>query len=80
MILSNTEILNKIDWHQFCLLINQFFITFFCQFIFINVKMSKDSSFNYYQDNKERQQKKACERYQSLSKEDKEKKWQYGKF
>ena len=42
--------------------------------------MSKDSSFNYYQDNKERQQKKACERYQSLSKEDKEKKWQYGKF
>ena len=36
--------------------------------------MSKDSSAKYNQDNKERQQKKACERYQSLSKEEKEKK------
>ena len=36
--------------------------------------MSKDSSAKYYQDNKERLQKKARERYQSLSKEEKEKK------
>ena len=35
--------------------------------------MSKDSSAKYYQDNKERLQKKARERYQSLSKEEKEK-------
>ena len=31
----------------------------------------------YYQENKERLQKKACERYQNLSKEEKEKKQQY---
>ena len=36
--------------------------------------MSKDSSVN----NKERLQKKAHERYQSLSKEEKEKKQQFG--
>ena len=35
--------------------------------------MSKDSSAKYYQNNKERLQKKSCERYQSLSKEEKEK-------
>ena len=29
--------------------------------------MSKDSSFKYYQDNKERLQKKASERFQNLS-------------
>ena len=40
--------------------------------------MSKDSLAKDYQDNKERLQKKACERYQSLSKEEKEKKQQYG--
>ena len=39
--------------------------------------MSKNSSAKYYQDNKERLQKKACERYQSLYKEEKEKKLQY---
>ena len=38
--------------------------------------MSKDSSAKYYQDNKERLQKKAREGHQSLSKE--EKKRQYG--
>ena len=42
------------------------------------IKMSKDSLAKYYQDNKERLQKKACERCQSLSKEEKEKKQQYG--
>ena len=31
--------------------------------------MSKDSSAKYYQNNKERLQKEACETYQSLSKE-----------
>ena len=36
--------------------------------------MSKDSSAKYYQNNKERIQKKAYERYQSLSTEEKEKK------
>ena len=39
--------------------------------------MSKDSSAKYYQNNKERLPKKACERYQSLSKEEEEKKQQY---
>ena len=40
--------------------------------------MPKNSSAKYYQENKERLQKKACERYQILSKEEKEKKQQYG--
>ena len=41
--------------------------------------MSKDISTKYYQNNKERlQKKKTRERYQSLSKEEKEKKQQYG--
>ena len=35
--------------------------------------MSKNSSAKYYQDNKERLQKKTIERYQNLSKEEKEK-------
>ena len=41
--------------------------------------MSKNLSAEYYQENKERLQKKACERYQNLFKEDKEKKQQYGR-
>ena len=42
---------------------NSFFI-----FCFTYVKMSKNSSAKYYQENKERlQKKKVCERYQSLS-------------
>ena len=36
--------------------------------------MSKDSSTKYYQNNKERLQQKVLERYQSLSKEEKENK------
>ena len=40
--------------------------------------MSKNSSAKYYQENKERLQKKFCERYQSLSKKEKGKKQQYG--
>ena len=35
--------------------------------------MSKDSSYKYYQDSKERLQTKACERYQRLFKEEEEK-------
>ena len=41
--------------------------------------MSKNISAEYYQENKERLQKKARERYKNLSKEDKEKKRQYGR-
>ena len=36
--------------------------------------MSKKLSAKYYQVNKKKATKKACERYQNLSKEDKEKK------
>ena len=36
--------------------------------------MSRDLPAKYYQDNKERLQKKARERYQNFSKEEKEKK------
>ena len=39
--------------------------------------MSKNLSAKYYQENKERLEKKARERYQNLSKEEKEKKRQY---
>ena len=52
---------------------NNFFINFFTY-----IKMSKNSSAKYYQENKERLQKKICERYQSLSKKEKGKKQQYG--
>ena len=40
--------------------------------------MSKNSSAKYYQDNKERLQKKAHERYQSLPKEEQDKNQPYG--
>ena len=40
--------------------------------------MSKNLSAKYYQENKEWLQKKAHERYQNLSKVEKEKKRQYG--
>ena len=41
--------------------------------------MSKTLSAKHCQGNKERLQKKARERYQNLSKEEKEKKWPYGR-
>ena len=41
--------------------------------------MSKSLSVKYYEENKERLQKKARERYQNVSKEKKEKKQQYGR-
>ena len=40
--------------------------------------MSKDSSAKYYWNNKERPLKKARETYQNLSKEEKDKRQQYG--
>ena len=40
--------------------------------------MSRNLSAEYYQENKERLQKKARKRYQNLSKEGKEKNQQYG--
>ena len=39
--------------------------------------MSKNLSAKYYQENKKRLQKEAHERYQNLSREEKEKKQQY---
>ena len=41
---------------------------------FTYIKITKDSSAKYYQNSKERLQKKVHERYHSLSKEEKEKK------
>ena len=41
------------------------------------IKMSKTLSARFYQESKERLQKKACKKYQHLSKEEKEKQW-YG--
>ena len=41
--------------------------------------MSKTLSAKYYQEDKERRQKRACERYQNFSKKEKEKKLQYGR-
>ena len=40
--------------------------------------MSKNLSAKYYQENKGILQKKTCKRYKNLSKEEKEKKQQYG--
>ena len=41
--------------------------------------MSKDSSVKYYQNSKKRLQRRGCEIYESLSKEEKEKKQHYGR-
>ena len=46
--------------------------------IFLIIFFKKNSSAKYYQDNKGRLKKTACERYQSLSKKEKEKKQQCG--
>ena len=46
-------------------------------YIYINIWNIKDASGKNYKNN-EREQEKSCERYQSLSKEEKEKKQQYG--
>ena len=42
---------------------------FFYKFFFVFIKMSKNLSGKLYQENKERWQKKARDRYQSLSEE-----------
>ena len=52
---------DKIDLRHFYF-INNFFLIFFTY-----IKVSKDSSAKYYQNDKERLQQKARERYQSLS-------------
>ena len=52
---------------------NYFFINFFTY-----IKMSKNLPTKHYQNGKKKTTKKARGRYQSLSKEEKEKKWQYG--
>ena len=54
-------------------LLNPFFYKYNF-FSCVCIKMSKILSAKYYQENKNRRQKKACERYQNLSKEEKEKK------
>ena len=59
--------------------INPFFYKFhpfFLIIFFIYMKMSKNLSATYYQENKERLQKRARERYENLSKE--KKKQHYG--
>ena len=56
-----------------------FVIIVFYPFLFICIKISKNLSAKYHQENKERLQKKPCEKYQSFSKEEKEKKQQYGR-
>ena len=56
-----------------------FVIIVFYTFLFIYIKISKNLSAKYHQKNKERLQKKPCEKYQSFSKEEKEKKQQYGR-
>ena len=52
----------------------QHFYVFYNFFFYIYIKTSKDSSGKHYQNNKELLLKKAGERYQKLSKEEKEKK------
>ena len=51
-----------------------FFINIFVKFFFIYIEMSKNSSSKYYQDNKERLQKRNSRRCQSLSIKENEKK------
>ena len=47
-------------------------------FFLIYIKMSKNLSARYYQENKERLQKSSWT-YQNLPKEEKEQKWHYGR-
>ena len=47
------------------------FVIFLNSFLFIYIKTSKNLTAKCYQQNKERPQKKACERYQNLSKDEK---------
>ena len=58
------------------------FFTIFLQTFFIlfsiYIKISNNLSSKYYQENKERLQKKACEIHQNLSDEEKEKQRHYG--
>ena len=71
--LQNTNILYS-SHSILNLLINQSFIINFLIAFFPCTEMSKDSSVKYYQNNKERLQKKFREKYQSLFEQEKEKK------
>ena len=53
---------------------NNFFIMLFFIYIYIYIKISKNLSAKCYQKNKESPQKKARERFQNLSKEEKQEK------
>ena len=66
----------KLKSHILDLPINPFWKkkSYFFRIIFIYINLSA----KYYQENKERLQNKACERYQNFSKKEKEKKQQYG--
>ena len=48
-------------------------------FIYIYIKISKDSSTKYFQKSKEKIQKQFLQRYQSLSDEEKSKKGEYSR-
>ena len=52
----------------------KYFYNCFYIFLFIYIKMPKVLSAKYYQENKKKATKKACERYQDLSNNEKEKK------
>ena len=52
------------------------FLNFLKNYFFIYIKNHQLSK--YFQHNRERLQNQACERYQSLSKNEKDKKQQYG--
>ena len=52
---------------------------FFIIFFFIIIKTSKNLSAKYYQENKDRLQKRPSERYQNLSLEGKKKKQEFGR-
>ena len=57
---------------------HKLFHNVFYSFFFRYIKISKNLSAKYYQENKEILQKIPRSRYQNLSKEEREKKWQYG--
>ena len=71
-----SDIFKSFDKSTFLLIL---FYNFSYNFFFIYIKMSKNLSAKYYQENKERLQKKSRKRYQNLSKEEKGKKQQYGR-
>ena len=51
------------------------FFIILCNIFSTNTKTSENSLAKYYHDHEERLQKKACQKYQSFSKEEKEKRY-----